>query len=201
MLAGGVGVFSPNSATTVNGTLNLANFANGINSLSGSGSVITGGTSGILTVANGGSFSGGITGAGGLSVSGGTLALSASTSANTYSGPTTIATCATLESTATNAFSPNSALTAHGTVDLFGYSVTIPSLFGSGFVESSSGTPTLIITNGGSFSGSIFTNLSLTLDDRGDADFIRLEFKQLHGSNHDRFRNHVASGGFGCFFS
>lgn len=169
LVAGGLGVFSPDSDATVNGTLNLANFANTVKSLSGSGSspqgVITGGSSGILTVLNGGTFSGGITGAGGLDLSGGTLTLSTTTSANTYTGPTTVGdgvSETSLIAGSANALSPNSDVTLNVSGSLFlAASNTIKSLQGpSGSKVQSSGSSTLTITNGGSFSGQLTDLLS-----------------------------------------
>ena len=104
--AGMATAFSPNSSTTVTGILNLNGFANTIGALNGSGSVTTNG--GTLTVNNGGTFSGGITGAGGLNLTGGTLILSTTTSANTYSGTTTLTNAAVLQAGANNAFSSDS---------------------------------------------------------------------------------------------
>ncbi|HLB52430.1 MAG TPA: hypothetical protein VJK48_01815 [Chlamydiales bacterium] len=80
--AGSANAFSPNSPCGVTGTLDLNGFSNTIYALAGGGSVTTGG--GTLTVNNGGSFSGTITGTGGLTLSDGTLILLASS--NTYSG-------------------------------------------------------------------------------------------------------------------
>ena len=76
------------SDVTVSGTLALANYSDTINSLSGGGSVTLG--SATLTIGNGNSktFSGAISGTGGLAKSGaGTQTLSG---VNTYSGTTTV---------------------------------------------------------------------------------------------------------------
>ncbi|HUD01621.1 MAG TPA: autotransporter-associated beta strand repeat-containing protein [Rhabdochlamydiaceae bacterium] len=159
--AGAAGVFSSGSAVTDNGTLALNNFANTIGGLSGSGLVTTGGTSGILSVADGGSFSGAISGTGGLTIEGGVLTLSGTS--NTYSGPTIIDVGATLKQGAAGAFSSNSPITDNGTLDINGFNYTMNSLTGSGTVTSSSGAPTLTVSNGGSFSGALTGSLALTL--------------------------------------
>ncbi len=162
--AGAENTFSPNAmgvTLTGSGTLDLNSFANEIYSLSGSGSVITGDLSGILTLTHGSTFSGGITGNGGINLTGGIFTLTGS-GLNTYFGPTTIASGATLQGgVSTNTFSPNSdyTVTGTGTIDLNGKSNAIGSLSGSGSVLSSvAGSPVLTInkgSNGGTFSGVI----------------------------------------------
>ncbi len=155
--AGATNAFAPLSSYTVSGTLDLNNFANTINSLFGGGSVTTGGVAGILTLSNGGTFSGGISGLGGLTLAGGTLNLTTTTMANTYSGPTMVLNNTTLSAGAANALSPNSALTLSGTLLLNNFPNAINSLFGPGTVNTGNITAAgiLTISNGGSFSGGI----------------------------------------------
>jgi autotransporter-associated beta strand protein len=100
------------SNATVDGTLDLGAFDNTILSLNGSGSVTT--QEGTLTISNGGSFSGSITGtgAGGLTVSGGTLSLSGT---NSYHGKTTINSNATLTA---NTSLANSSVAVNGTFNM-----------------------------------------------------------------------------------
>ena len=87
------------------------------------------------------------------------------TGANTYSGATTISSGATLEGGAANTFSPNSAMTVStgATLDLGSQNQTVGALIGSGTVTNltnpapvaTPATATLIVNNGGSFSGTI----------------------------------------------
>ncbi len=89
----------------------------------------------------------------GLTVSGGTLTVSGS-GLNTYSGATTIVNGGTLQGGATNAFSPNSAVSIDGTstLDLGGFNQTIASLAGlAGAKVTNSGAQnaTLTIPNNG----------------------------------------------------
>ena len=163
--AGIANTFAPGSDFTVNtdAILDLNNFANTINSLSGSGAVSTGGSSGILTVTNGGTFSGGITGSGGLNLTGGTLSLTTASSLNTYTGPTTIANVSTLQAGATNAFAPSSAFSVEGTLNLNNYANTIGSLFGSGAVSTGGSSGILTVKDGGTFSGGITGSGGLNL--------------------------------------
>ena len=114
-----------------------------------------------LTITNGSTtFSGVISGGGGLTISGGTETLAGT---NTYTGATTINAGATLAGGAANTFSANSAVTNNGTLDLGSVNQTIASLSGSGTVTNLT-NPTnvtvpavalLTIGNGGSFAGKI----------------------------------------------
>lgn len=170
--AGSLGAFSLNSDYTGAGTLDLHGFSNSVKSIAGSlnvTSTMPGNT--ILTIANGGSFTGQIidgsaTNSLGLTLTGGTLTVT-SGGANTYYGTTTVDNSAILQAgNAVNAFSPNSDYTLNNTstLDLNTFSNSIFSLSGTGSVKSSSGTPTLTIANGGSFSGTITgSGLGLTL--------------------------------------
>ena len=154
--AGAANAFAPASSFTVSSgaTLDLNNFSNTILNLNGAGNVTTGtAAGGILTLANAsGVFSGGISWNGGLTIQGGTLSLTGTT--NTYSGPTTIATNATLNAGINNSLSASSDFIVNGTLGLNGFSNTIKSLSGSGAVVTG-GAGTFTITNGGNFSGGI----------------------------------------------
>ena len=163
--AGISSAFSSGSAFTVLGQLSLNNFANTIQSLSGSGSVVTGGASGILTISNGGTFSGGITGLGGINLRGGTLQLTTATGANTYSGPTTVSNDAILQAGAVGALSAASALTLNDSanLNLLTFSNTIPSLSGVTNTTVSLGTgAVLTVAGGGIFAGQIQGTGALT---------------------------------------
>jgi fibronectin-binding autotransporter adhesin len=161
--AGSTTAFAPGSNFTVAGTLALNGFASTINSLAGTGAVTTGAATGILSISNGGAFSGSITGSGGLNLTGGTLSLTGS-GVTTYSGPTTIGSSAVLSAGATNALSPNSAVTVSGILSLNNFNNTILSLSGSGTVPTGLGAGgTLTIANGGIFSGSISGTEGVTL--------------------------------------
>ena len=140
-------VFAPLSAYTVNGTLDLQTYPNLIYSLNGSG-LATAGSGGILTVSNGGTFAGIVSGAGGRTVAGGTLILSG---ANTYFGATLVS-AGTLQAGGSNVFAPLSAYTVNGTLALQTYPNTIDSLYGSGLVTTGSGG-ILTVSNGGTFAG------------------------------------------------
>ncbi|MBS0627019.1 MAG: autotransporter domain-containing protein, partial [Verrucomicrobia bacterium] len=146
--AGSTEALSPNSPFSVTGTLDLNNFNNTILTLNGSGNVTTGeGAGGTLTVSNGGTFSGAITGNGGLILPTGTsgsytLFLSTSTADNTYSGSTLIQGNATLTASHVNAFSPNTDITleSNGSLDINTYNNTIKS------ISSESSSSNLILT-------------------------------------------------------
>lgn len=121
-------VFPASSNYVVNGTLDLNGFSQQIASLSGSGTVSTGG-GGVLTIAlnSDSTFSGAITGIGGLAKEGpATLTLSGSAS---YAGATTI--LGTLRGGAANAFSVASNHSVGGTLDLGGFDQGIGGLNGS----------------------------------------------------------------------
>jgi autotransporter-associated beta strand protein len=156
----------------INGTLDLDNNNNAINSLTGSGIVSTGiGLGGTLTVEDGGSFTGGITGNGGFTVNGGTMTLLTATSANTYFGDTNIETGAVLIAGNENALSPNSNFILSGTaiLDITPYDNTIKSLASSSSSSQVSLAGATLTINGGettTFAG-ILTNTppgALTID-------------------------------------
>ena len=166
--AGATNAFSSNSDVVVAGTLALGNHANAINSLSGFGSVVTGGAAGILTISDGGNFTGSFSGAGGLVLIGGTLNLNpvVADSIN-YTGSTTLSNNAVLFAEGENVFAPLSSVTLDdvSTLNLNGYSQVIHSLSstsGSTVVQMGGGGPGAILTiNGGettSFAGQV-TNL------------------------------------------
>jgi fibronectin-binding autotransporter adhesin len=101
--------YAPLSDFTVTspGALNLFGFSNTINSLSGSGSVLMGGGGGVgmLTITNGGDFSGNISQSLGITLNGGTLTLSGT---NTYTGATTLTGTAELVANSNLALSASS---------------------------------------------------------------------------------------------
>jgi autotransporter-associated beta strand protein len=126
------------SVVIVDGTLDLNGFSNQIGELAGGGTVTNGGniTTAVLTVGDiSNSFFNGVlkdgnTPFGLTKVGAGVLNLSGS---STYSGPTTISE-GKVQAESTTAFSPNSAFTVNGVLELFGFSNTIGSLAGSGTV-------------------------------------------------------------------
>ena len=103
-----------------------------INVLGGTGTVTDSGAAAALTVAGGGAFSGGITGANtGLTLTGAVATLTLSGS-NTYGGATLLQ-AGTLKAGANNALSPSSAITfgaagTAGTLDLGGFNETVAGL-------------------------------------------------------------------------
>lgn len=104
--AGVANAFSPNSDLIVAGTLSLSNYPVTINSLSGSGTVFTGGVNGTTTVLNGGSYTGSFVGAGGIHLLGGVLTLSPSIPGSiNYTGDTTLSNSSILVSTQNNGLS------------------------------------------------------------------------------------------------
>ena len=126
--AGAANSFSPNSAVGIapGATLALNGFSQTIAGLQGAGSVTLG--AGTLTdnAATSATYSGVISGTGGLTKAGsGTLTLSG---ANTYSGTTTV-NAGVLQAGAANTFSPNSAVLSNGgTLDLNAFNQTIAGL-------------------------------------------------------------------------
>jgi fibronectin-binding autotransporter adhesin len=142
---------SPASAFTVTGTLDVNGFSNQVGSLAGSGVVTNGGSArAVLTTGalNSSTLFGGVLENGtailDLTKAGsGTLKLSG---ANSYSGATTV-TAGTLQAGSLSAFSPNSAFTVNGVLDLRGFSNAVGSLAGSGTVTNSGGPgPVIIVT-------------------------------------------------------
>ncbi|MEM7174421.1 MAG: autotransporter-associated beta strand repeat-containing protein [Chlamydiota bacterium] len=169
LLAGVDNAFSPNSDVVALGTLNLGDHFNAINSLSGDGAVETGNSNdGILTISNGGNFTGAFSGNGALTLTGGTLTLTPDAPATvSYTGPTTLSNDATLSAGVENAFAPLSAVTLNNmsTLDLNGYNQVIASLAANAvdaagtMVQLGGAGPGAILTiNGGSettFAGTI----------------------------------------------
>jgi len=152
--------FSPLSDYVINGTLSLNGHANTLAGLSGSGTVTTGGTGGIMTLTGGGTFSGGITGTGGVTLTGGTLDLTNASAANTYSGATLVSGASTiLEYGANSALSSSSAITLSSGATLMNagaFSTSVGSLSGDSTTFANIGTGgTLSVGNGGTFAGVI----------------------------------------------
>ncbi|GLH77438.1 hypothetical protein SSBR45G_23460 [Bradyrhizobium sp. SSBR45G] len=155
--AGAAGAFAPLSSVQVNaGILDLNGFDQTIGSLAGDGAVLLG----AATLTTGGdntgtTFSGTISGSGGVTKAGtGTMTFAGSSS---YSGATTI-NAGTLRAGASNVLASASAfMIANGaTLDLNGFDQTIGSLAGSGSVLLGAGTLTAGGNNGSStFSGTI----------------------------------------------
>ncbi len=163
LAAGSTTAFSSASDFTVNGTLDLNGFSNGIGSLSGDGVVTNnGGSAATLAVgANSASttFSGTLrdgASALALEVTGGSLTL---TGTNNYSGGATIDSGATLTAGSTAAFTTNSGFTVNGTLDLGGFSNSVGSLSGSGIVTNNGGTIATLTTGGNNASTAFSGNL------------------------------------------
>jgi len=136
----------PNATTlTDSGILDLAGFAQGVSSVTGSGTVTDSGASAVFNVNNASSdsFAGNLTGSLALTKSGaGTLVLG---SANTYTGLTIIS-AGTLQQGIANAL-PDTGVTVSGgaTLDLNSLALSVGSLAGSGNI--SIGTATLTTGN------------------------------------------------------
>ncbi|HUO97137.1 MAG TPA: autotransporter domain-containing protein [Rhizomicrobium sp.] len=140
------------SALVDNGTFDVSATTSGgaVLSLSGSGSVVLGNESLALTTAAG-TFSGTISGTGGLTITAGTETL---TAANTYTGITTIS-GGTLILKGSGSVANSGSVTANGTFDISQTSgASVVSLSGVGIVQL--GANTLTITSAsGSFTGVI----------------------------------------------
>ncbi|MBV8778331.1 MAG: autotransporter-associated beta strand repeat-containing protein, partial [Alphaproteobacteria bacterium] len=146
LIAGAANVFSPNSQVVMLGgassTLNLNNFNQTIGSLAGSGVVSLG--SALLTLGGDNTsttFTGSITGTGGIDKIGtGTFTLNQTGGAN-YSGPTLID-GGTLQAGASEVFATNSpvAIAPGARLDLNNFSQDIGGLSGAGSVTLGSGT-------------------------------------------------------------
>jgi fibronectin-binding autotransporter adhesin len=159
--AGSTTGFSPNSAFTVNTTLDLGGFSNSIGSLAGGGIVTNSGTlsPAILTVGADGT---GTTFSGDLKDGASTLGLTKSGAGvmllnglSTYSGATLVS-GGTLKAGSSSGFSPNSAFTVNSTLDLGGFSNTIGSLAGSGLLINS-GAGLAKLTTGGDNTDTTFS--------------------------------------------
>ena len=201
LIAGAANVFSPNSTVAMSGgslaVLNLNNYNQTIASLSGSGTVKLG--SAMLTLGGDNTsttFSGSITGTGGLDkVGSGTFTLG-QTGGAVYSGPTLID-AGTLSVSATNAFSPNSAVTvaAGATLDLgfaagtiSSFDQTIAGLSGAGAVNLGVNALTVNQATASTFSGVISDFQQGTLIKAGAGTLTLTGVNQYQGST-------VISGG------
>jgi fibronectin-binding autotransporter adhesin len=167
-LSGG-GAITATAGVTDNGTFDIASHTGdvSITTLAGNGSVVLGSNTLILTNA-GSTFSGVISGAGGLEIAGGTETL---TGANTYTGATTIDTGATLILSGSGSLSSGSTLiiASGGTFDASGSSATsmLGALSGGGNLVLGSGG--LELTGGtGSYSGVLSGTGGLTVDNGVD---------------------------------
>jgi len=151
--AGATTALSSNTGVNISSgaTLDLHSNSNTAQYLTGAGSVTLGSATLTLASPSSQSFSGSISGTGGVTLTTGTQIFSGS---NTYYGATQI-NGGTLQAGAANTFSPNSDVTVSGTLNLNGNNNTIKSLAGAGAVTL--GSSALTIVNGGSknFSGSI----------------------------------------------
>jgi|GEM_PF-1446726 len=149
------------SPFSVTGTLDLNGQNLTIYSLSGSGTVSNNNLQ--LTVIDGGTFSGPISGSGALVVGNGistaTLTLSHT---NSYSGGTTIETGAILALSGAGALNSSGSVNVLGTFDISGVtsSATIGDLSGSGDISLGSKTLTFGTSNDVAFSGSISSTTS-----------------------------------------
>ena len=140
---------------TAGGTIDANGFGFTYSGIIGNGNGITGG----LTIANTGGGAGGVV----------TL-----TNTETYSGPTTINTAATLALGIANAISASSGVTTNGTLSLGGFDQSIAALSGSGTLTNVTTYNTLTIAGGKSstFSGGIVNGTgttALTLTGAGTA--------------------------------
>ena len=152
----------------MNAQLDLNGFSNTIGSLAGNGIVTNnGGALATLAIGNdntnttfSGSLQNGTSALGPTKVGTGMLTLSGN---NTYGGATLVS-AGILQAGSANAFSPNSAFTVNGQLDLNGFEHTIGSLAGNGIVTNSGVTvPTFRIGNDNTnttFSGILQMGLS-----------------------------------------
>ncbi len=151
----GTGSIASSSGVNDNGTFSISGASGNetIKSLSGAGGVTLSSNSLLLSNA-GGTFSGAISGAGGLNITGGTEILSGN---NTYSGATTIGSGATLALSGSGSIAASSGVADSGTFDISGTTAgaSIKTLSGGGVVNL--GTKSLTLTNGNNdtFSGAI----------------------------------------------
>ncbi len=153
----GAGSIASSSSVDIgpSGTLNIAATTAGasITRLTGSGAVVLGGQTLTLTGASNDTFSGAISGAGGLTIAAGSQTL---TGVNTYSGQTTIASGATLALSGAGSIAATSGVALSGTLDISATSAgaTTGALSGGGHVVL--GGQTLTLAQGsGTFSGDI----------------------------------------------
>ena len=126
--------------------------------LNGSGTITLSAVADNLTVSNGGTFSGGIGGSGGLILDGGTLTLSGT---NGYTGGTTV-NGGTLQVTGSVTGGGNLSIFSPGTFTLnTAGGTTINTLSGNGLLELTAGT--LTVNGGGTFTGAIDGSGGLTV--------------------------------------
>ena len=147
------------SSTTVaaGATLDYNDQAAQVRNLQGAGTVRTGANAATTLELLGGTFSGGIQGAGNMRVldSGGVgsgVVILSGAGLNTYAGTTTVDRGTTLRGGAANAFNAASATTVDGTLDLNSFNQTIGSLAGNGSVTLGSAT----LTFGGDNTSTLF---------------------------------------------
>ncbi|QGZ66420.1 autotransporter domain-containing protein [Paraburkholderia acidisoli] len=153
----GSGSIAASSSVTNAGALDISGTTSGasITTLSGNGTVALG--SKTLTLSNAaGTYSGAISGTGGVSVTGGKETL---TTASTYTGGTSVATGATLALTGSGSIAASSGVTTNGTLDISGTTsgATVQNLSGSGTVALGAQKLTLANASGtyaGAFTGS-----------------------------------------------
>jgi autotransporter-associated beta strand protein len=148
----GNGSLSASSNVIDNGTLDISSTTHGasVSSLSGNGTVTLGSQALVLNNASG-SFSGVITGTGGLTLGGGTEIVSG---ANTYTGSTTIASGSTLALSGSGSVAHSSQIVDSGTFDISRATsaVSITNVSGAGSVKLGSNTLALT-TASGAFNG------------------------------------------------
>ena len=155
----GAATIASSSGLVNNGVFSISAASSGISivNITGSGSVELGGNT--LTIVNAsGTFTGSISGTGGLVIAGGAQTLSGS---STYTGTTVIASSAKLNLTGINVLPLSSKIVDNGVLDISGVTTTsiqttssIASLSGAGAVAL--GSATLVLNNAGdTFSGSI----------------------------------------------
>ena len=158
----GFGSVASSSNISNNGTFNVSTTSSGasITSLSGSGVTTLGSKTLTLTNASG-TYSGAISGTGGLTVSGGTETL---TGTNTYTGSTGINSGASIALSGSGSISNSNSIINSGTLNISGTSsgATIKSLSGVGSTVLGSNTLTLSIASN-TYSGGISGTGGLTV--------------------------------------
>lgn len=168
LIAGARNSYSPNSNVVLSAastSLNLNSFDNEIGSLAGSGSVVLSGTL-TLTRNVDTSFSGGMSGAGGLIKKGSGIFTLTGTNNKNYSGLTQIQS-GTIRANSINAFSPNSLVEINSSaqLNLNNFSNAIGPLSGAGIVELGTGTLTIKMTESTTFAGDITGNGGIIIQD------------------------------------
>jgi fibronectin-binding autotransporter adhesin len=142
----GLGDISESSSVIANGTFSISGTTNGadIKALTGTGAVTLDSKTLSLTAASG-TFSGAISGSGGLNLDAGSQTLSG---ANTYTGKTAIASGATLALSGAGTVASSSEVAANGTFDISATTsgASVKTLSGAGDVAL--GAKTLTVTDG-----------------------------------------------------